>query len=110
MNLFQNLKSRGEGLGKDGLFIANTCRHNVQIGDWHGDEFGESSIGAENPHDPSRQAVATEPTIAIVATAAGEVDFADNALFDELQRPVNDRADEFVARDTPEIHVALKDL
>jgi hypothetical protein len=54
--------------------------------------------------------VAAKATITIVATAAGEVDFADNALFDELQRPFNNRADEFVSRDTPESHVTFKNL
>jgi hypothetical protein len=110
LHLFQNLKSRGEGFRKDGLFIAHAFRYNVQIGDWDGDEFGESSIGAENPHDTSRRTVAAKPTSAIVAAAAGEVDFADNALFDQFLRSCNDRADEFMSRDTLKTHVAFENL
>src|SRR4029453_843141 len=108
--LLQNLKGSGEGFRKDGLFIANTCRHKMQIGDRHGDEFGESSVSSENSHDTSRWTVAAKPALAIVAPAAGEVDFADNALMDELLRSFNDRADKFVSRDTLEIHVAFKNL
>src|SRR4030095_7696866 len=108
--LLQNLKGSGEGFRKDGLFIANSCRHNMQIGDRHRDEFGESSVGSENSHDTSRWTVAAKPAMAIVAPAAGEVDFADNALMDELLRSFNDRADKFVSRDTLEIHVAFKNL
>jgi hypothetical protein len=51
-----------------------------------------------------------KPTIAIVAPAAGEVDFTDHALADELPRSFNDGADEFMSRDTLEIHVAFENL
>jgi len=54
--------------------------------------------------------VAVKPTIAIVAASADEVDFAYNALFDELRWSISDRADEFVSRDTSESHVGLKNL
>src|SRR4030095_3761515 len=108
--LLQNLKGSGEGFRKDGLFIANTCRHNMQIGDRHGDEFGESSVGSENAHDTSRWTVAAKPTLAIVAPAAGEVDFTDNALMDELLRSLNNGADELLSRHAVTAPVTLKDL
>jgi hypothetical protein len=54
--------------------------------------------------------MAPKPAIAIVTAAAAEVDFADNALVDELPRSFNDGADEFMSRHTLEMHVAFEDL
>ena len=56
------------------------------------------------------RAVAVETTSAIVASAAGEVDFADNPFIDQLRWPFNDRSDELVSRNTLEVHVAFKNL
>ena len=71
-------------------------------------DFG--AVRAVNAHDFSIRAMSAKTAGTTLALPAGEVDLADNTLVDEFLRSVNDRADEFVSRDTLKAHVAFKNL
>src|SRR5207244_11552672 len=62
----------------------------------HGEVLGEGAVSAEDPHHPALRAVPAEPAPAGGATAAGEVDLADDPLDGELGGAVDDLADELV--------------
>jgi hypothetical protein len=51
-----------------------------------------------------------EVPAAKLTPAARKVYFANHALPDERARSLDNRADKFVPRDTPEIHVAFENL
>jgi DNA-binding transcriptional LysR family regulator len=48
--------------------------------------------------------------MAMIAIAAGKIDFSDNPLVDERLRPLNDAAHELMAGHAREPHIAFEDL
>jgi hypothetical protein len=51
-----------------------------------------------------------QSAVAVVAIAAGKIDFSDNSLGNERLRSFYDAAGEFMAGDARKIHVAFENL
>ena len=68
-------------------------------------------IDAKPPQDAALPAMGAAPREAHVAPAADDVDFADDALTDEITVGTGDDVgDKFVTEDAPELHVAVSDF
>src|SRR3989442_13732 len=82
MHLFQHLEVSGQRLAKDGLFIPDCIRDDVQNspGEYH--VIGKCSVAVDNTKRGAMGTMGRHATLAIraVKTMARRVDFANDAL------------------------------
>ena len=80
LDLIQNFARRRDGFDEDGVFGGNRIGHAMQIADRQREEFAKRARVFDDAEHGASGAVAAEAARAPVAMAAGEVDFAGDAL------------------------------
>ncbi len=78
-DLVEDLAGRREGFNEYGFLVRNVLRNRVQIRVGQGQPFGVRARVAANAEDGALRAVPPEPSGALVASAAREVDLAGDA-------------------------------
>ena len=111
IDLLGNLARRRDELGECRLLVAQARRNDVEILDRECQVLGECAVSSADADDAARRAVLSEARLARRASAAGNVDLADDAFSDDAfcGRRYHG-ADELVPRDAAERHVAPHDL
>src|SRR5262249_26811782 len=78
LNLLENLKGSGRGLGEDGGFVADVVRYTMEVRHGQGQPLGEGAVSPDDSeHRPMRAMIARDVR-AGGAFAAGSVDFTDH--------------------------------
>ena len=108
LDLRRDLKRRCHRLREHGNIVRNRVGDAMQIPLRHGDQIGERAVVVEDPEDRAIWTMRRKTAPARLALPAGAVDLAHHPL--SCQRTRLSDADELMAQDATEAHVALDQL